>query len=74
MKIKNIWDVLYSDYKAATGAKYFDTKVFVKWLQVCRAHKYHDWFFDEDDDQILQIFYENRAINLFSKFINEEKE
>ena len=73
MKTNNIWEVLFIDYKTATGAKYFDAKLFIKWLQACPAHQYHDWFFDEDDDQILQIFHENRAINLFSKFINKEQ-
>ena len=69
MKFESICKSLLNDYDPFYAVRPFNPILFVNWLRDHKEHPYHDWFFDEDDELIIQIFYENRSINLFSEYI-----
>ena len=69
MKFENICTSLLNDYDPDYSSTPFNPILFVNWLRDQTDHPYHDWFFDEDEELVIQIFYENRSINLFSEYI-----
>ncbi len=69
MKFENICRSLLNDYDPSYAVRPFNPILFVNWLRSRPDHRYHDWFFDENEEIIVQIFYENRSICLFSEFI-----
>ena len=64
----SICSELLENFETATGVRYFSATLFVKWLRNSPAQPHYDWFFDEDDDLLLQIFFEKRALDIFSGF------